>query len=102
MPDPGPVTGAPLEQAPLTLEQLCSACAVSADWVSDHVLEGRVQPQGEQPLQWRFGSREVRRVRRIRRLELAFDADPDLAALVVDLLEELETLRSQLRRPGPD
>ncbi len=98
MPDRDPVAGAPLDQAPLTLEQLCSACAVSAEWVSEHVLEGRVRPLGEQPLQWRFGSREVQRVRRIRRLELAFDADPDLAALVVDLLEELETLRSQLRR----
>jgi chaperone modulatory protein CbpM len=90
--------GALLDEACLTLEQLCGACAVSSDWVAAHVLEGRLQPPGDRPSQWRFGSRDVARVRTIRRLEIAFDADPELAALVADMMEELDRLRSQLRR----
>jgi chaperone modulatory protein CbpM len=92
--------GALLEDACLTLEQLCSACAVSPEWVAGHVLEGRVRPTGDRPSQWRFGSRDLWRVHQIRRLEIAFDAEPELAALVADLLEELDTLRARLRRIG--
>ncbi|HEX7156410.1 MAG TPA: MerR family transcriptional regulator, partial [Burkholderiaceae bacterium] len=36
----------------------------------------------------------------IRRLERDFDAEPELAALVADLVEELETLRARLRHGG--
>jgi chaperone modulatory protein CbpM len=92
------LTAAALEDACLTLEQLCSACAVDAGWVSVHVVEGRLHAAGAEPSEWRFGSRELARVRQIRRLEIAFDAEPELAALVADLLEELEDLRAQLRR----
>lgn len=35
-------------------------------------------------------------------IERDFDAAPELAALVADLLEELDRLRAQLGRPGPD
>ncbi|HEX4584745.1 MAG TPA: chaperone modulator CbpM [Burkholderiaceae bacterium] len=93
--------GALLEDACLTLEQLCSACAVSPEWVASHVSEGRVRPTGDRPSQWRFGSRDLWRVRQIRHFEIAFDAEPELAALVADLLEELDNLRAQLRRIGP-
>lgn len=100
MPDRPVLTAAPLEGACLTLEQLCGACAVGPDWVVTHVLEGRLYAAGTERSQWRFGSREVARVRQIRRVEIAFDAEPELAALVADLLEELESLRAQLRRAG--
>jgi chaperone modulatory protein CbpM len=100
MPDRTVLTGVLLEGACLTLEQLCSACAVGPDWVAAHVLEGRLHVAGAEPSQWRFGSRELARVRQIRRLEIAFDAEPELAALVADLLEELDALRAHLRRAG--
>ena len=94
------LTGAPLEDECLTLGQLCSVCAVSLEWASNHVHEGRLHPAGDRPSQWRFGYRDLRRVRQIRRLEITFDAEPELAALVADLLEELDDLRAQLRRFG--
>ena len=100
MADRPTLTAAPLEGACLSLEQLCSVCAVGPDWVVTHVLEGRLSAAGDEPAQWRFGSRELTRVRQIRRLEIAFEAEPELAALVADLLEELEALRAQLRRAG--
>jgi chaperone modulatory protein CbpM len=64
------------------------------------VHEGRLHPAGDRPSQWRFGHRDLRRVRQIRRLEITFDAEPELAALVADLLEQLDDLRAQLRRAG--
>ena len=89
--------GTVLESACLTLEQVCGACSVSPEWVVAHVLEGRVRLAGDQPSQWRFGSGDLRRLRQIRHLELAFDAEPELAALVADLLQELDSLRARLR-----
>jgi chaperone modulatory protein CbpM len=90
--------GTLLEDACLTLEQLCGACSVSSEWVVTHVLEGRLDPPGSQPSQWRFSSGDVRRVRQIRHLEITFDAEPELAALVADLLEELASLRARMRQ----
>lgn len=89
--------GTLLEDECLTLEQVCGACGVSSQWVVGHVLEGRLHPPGDQPSQWRFGSRDLRRVRQIRQLEIAFEAEPELAALVADLLEEINRLRSLVR-----
>jgi len=42
------------------------------------------------------------RARRMRRLERDFDAVPEMAALVADLLEEMDALRARLRRAGLD
>ncbi|WP_281505704.1 hypothetical protein [Aromatoleum buckelii] len=39
-------------------------------------------------------------MRRVRELERAFDADPELAAIVADLVDEVEQLRARLRRAG--
>jgi chaperone modulatory protein CbpM len=102
MPDQTVLIAALLEETCLTLEQLCSACAVSPDWVASQVQEGHLQAVGEQPSHWRFSSRELWRARQIRRLEIAFDAAPELAALVTDLMEELAHLRARLRRFTPE
>ncbi|TSE18439.1 hypothetical protein Talka_02185 [Tepidimonas alkaliphilus] len=56
---------------------------------------GRRRPAGEG-----FDAAALRRVRRLAWLQRHFDADPELAALVVDLEEEIERLRARLRRLG--
>lgn len=38
------------------------------------------------------------RARRLARLEATFDADPELAALTADLIEEVTALRQRLRQ----
>ncbi|RYF39595.1 MAG: MerR family transcriptional regulator, partial [Comamonadaceae bacterium] len=50
--------------------------------------------------QWRFDSATLVRARRIASLEACFDADPQLAALTADLIEEVAQLRRQLRVLG--
>lgn len=96
------LVGALLEDACLTLEELSRACAVPPDWVVEHVRDGLLPAPGEAPSAWRFSSRDLWRAQRMRRLERDFDAVPELAALVADLLEQLEDVRDRLRRAGLD
>jgi chaperone modulatory protein CbpM len=92
--------GALLEDACLTLEQLSRACAVPPDWVIEHVREGLLPAPGDSPSAWRFSTHDLVRARRMLHLERDFDAVPELAALVADLLTELEEARARLRRVG--
>ncbi|MBL8250293.1 MAG: MerR family transcriptional regulator [Candidatus Competibacter sp.] len=93
------VTGVMLEEACLTVEQLAGACSVTPDWVRLHVEEGLLSGS-DATREQRFTRRELWRARHIHRLERDFDAAPELAALVADLLEELDSLRARLRRAG--
>jgi len=92
--------GALLEDACLTLDELSRACAVPPDWVVEHVREGLLPVPGESPAAWRFSSRDLARARQMLRFERDFDAVPELAALVADLLAELDEMRARLRRAG--
>jgi chaperone modulatory protein CbpM len=77
----------------LTLEELVVVCAVSREWVRERVAEGLLPaaPEG------RFTVIAVRRIRRMLAIERDFDAAPELAALMADLLEELDALRARGR-----
>jgi chaperone modulatory protein CbpM len=90
-----------LDEALLTLDDLASGCAVSREWVIEHV-QADVLPAsaGAGPGDWAFTGRDLLRIRRISGLERDFDANPELAGLLVDLLDELERLRIRLRRAG--
>jgi len=77
----------------LTLEELAVVCAVTPEWVRERVEDGLVPAAPE----WRFSAVAVRRVRRMHALERDFDAAPELAALMADLLDELDELRARLR-----
>jgi len=81
------------DEALLTLEELTVVCAVTPEWVRVRVEEGLLPAAPE----WRFSAVVVRRVRRMHALERDFDAAPELAALMADLLEELDALRARLR-----
>lgn len=94
------LTGDLLEEACLTVEQLAGACAVTPDWVRLHVEEGLLLSSDGAVSEQRFTRRELWRARHMYRLERDFDAAPELAALVADLLEELDSLRARLRRAG--
>lgn len=92
------LTGIVLEEQTLTVEELAQACAVDREWVLRRVeagLLGSVAAGSTQ--QWRFASAELARARRLAALERDFDANEELAALVADLIEEVQRLRAQLR-----
>jgi chaperone modulatory protein CbpM len=89
--------GEVLGEAAFTAEELARACGVQLGWVRERVEAGVLQVNpatGE----WRFDSTTLVRARRIAGLEADFDADPQLAALTADLIEEVDRLRRRLRR----
>ena len=84
----------------LTLEELCSACALERDWLVLRVREGLIPATEAGGEQWHFTTATLSRVRRMRDIERTYDAAPELAALAADMLEEIDRLRARLRRAG--
>ena len=89
-----------LDEAMLSLDELCRVGAVTPQWVSDRIAEGLLQAGGEAAADWRFDVAALRRVRCMARIEHHYDAVPELAALVADLEAEIDLLRARLRRAG--
>lgn len=89
--------GSLMDDTWLTLEQVAAACGVEPGWLARHLEEG-LFPRAESVAGvWRFSGAALIRARRMRQLEQDFDAVPELAALVADLLEEIDTMRARLR-----
>jgi len=84
----------------LALEELCRVGAVSPQWVMDRIEEGLLPAPPGAPRSWRFDAPALQRVRCMARIERDFDAVPELAALVADLVDEVASLRERLRRAG--
>ena len=86
------------DDACLSLEDLCSVCALEREWLVLRVREGLIPVSGTVVTEWRFSIAHLARARRMRDIERSFDAAPELAALVADMLEEMDALRARLRR----
>ena len=89
-----------VDEALLTLEDLCRAGAVAPDWVTERVQAGLLVARRGEAEAWHFDAVALKRVRCMVRLERDFDAVPELAALVADLQAEIDGLRRRLARAG--
>jgi chaperone modulatory protein CbpM len=90
-----------VDECTLTVDELAQTCAVEPQWVLMHVeagLLGVVPGAADGALQ--FASAELARARRLAMLERDMDANPEVAALVADLIEEVQQLRRRLRAAG--
>ncbi len=85
------------EEVSLTLGELCRVCTVQAEWIIELVDEGILEPSGPDAAHWRFSGPSLQRVRRVRRLQQDLGINLAGAALVLDLLDEIETLRARLQ-----
>jgi chaperone modulatory protein CbpM len=95
------VSGVLLDDAALTLEELARACGVEQDWVVRRVQAGILGGQPAlQVTSWRIRSGDLLRARSLLRVERDFDANEDVAALVVDLSDEVRRLRARLHALG--
>jgi len=96
-----PIRAVPLDEAALTLDELARACAVEPGWVVQRVRTGiLLGGTAQAPEAWRFTSVDLVRARSLLRIERDFDADEEVAALVVDLTEEVRRLKARLRAAG--
>jgi len=94
------LTGVLLDDVALDLDELAWACNVEPAWVVRHVEAGVLGPEGPQAASLRFRSVDLARARRLLELERHFDADEELAALVIDLADEVRRLRARLHALG--
>lgn len=81
-----------------TLVELCVLGKSSAEWILELVDEGVLEPEGETITDWRFDARALKRLQAVRRLQQDLRINLPGAALALDLLEEVESLRQQLHR----
>jgi chaperone modulatory protein CbpM len=93
-------TGTIIEDGSLTLGQLCRACGVHADWVIGLVEEGIIEPDGKEMRLWRFSGVSLVRARSALRLQRDLGVNLAGIGLALDLMEELENLRTQLNITG--
>lgn len=77
------------------LEELCRWCKADAEWVSDIVAHGVVEPSGAERSQWRFTSMSVARVSKAKRLQHDLELNVSGVAVVLELLDEIDRLRSR-------
>ncbi len=82
----------------ITLRQLCRLCSVRAEYILDMIDEGFIEPAGKQNAHWCFHTSSIRRVRKAHRLQQDLGLNLAGAALAVDLMEEIERLRTRLQR----
>jgi chaperone modulatory protein CbpM len=86
------------EEMEFTLVELCRVSGASQDEVTLWVAEGAFEPQGARPEEWRFSGAALRRVRTAHRLAHDLEINPPGIALVLDLLDEIDSLRAHPRR----
>ncbi|MGI4846423.1 MAG: MerR family transcriptional regulator [Janthinobacterium lividum] len=95
------LTGVLLEEVALSLEELARAANVEPEWVVRHVQAGVLGGEpATQVTSLRFGSNDLDRVRRLLSIERDFEANEQIAALVIDLSDEVRRLRTRMRVLG--
>ena len=92
------VCGVLLDEISLTLEELARACEMEPHWVMARVEADLIGSSLKAGAAWRFSSADLIRARRLAHAERVFEANPEAAALIVDLIEEVQRLRALLDR----
>ena len=88
------------ELTELSLVDVCRACSVQVDCIIELVQEGVISPAGNEPHRWRFSGAHMRRATVALRLHRDLGINFAGAALVLQLLDEIETLKARIRVLG--
>jgi len=84
----------------LTLEELCRGCSAPRELVLELVEEGVIVPIARAGGEWHFSGLQLRHARVALRLQRDLGLNPAGAALALQLMEELDTLRARLQALG--
>jgi len=91
------LTGIMVEETTVfTLGELSRACGKPAEWILALVEECIIEPLGDDQNHWQFSGQCLRRVRIVQRLESDLGLNMAGAALALELLEEVESLRNRI------
>lgn len=92
-----PVTELVDAEVELDLITVCRACNLSREIVIEWVEAGVLEPRERDRRDWRFSSTQLYRARAARRLQRDLELQTTSLPVVLDLLEELQQLRRQVR-----
>ena len=81
-----------------TLVELCRVCSATEEQVAELVFEGVLEPAGQRLEEWRFAGASLRRARLALRLTRDLEINAAGVALVLDMLDEIESLKARLAR----
>lgn len=79
------------EQPTLNLEELCSACNVTPEFIEELIEYGVLEMSGQE-----FNAGHMQRVMRVVRLQQDLEVNLPGAAVILDLMDEVEEMRQQL------
>jgi chaperone modulatory protein CbpM len=86
-----------LEGEVLRVEEMARLCCVTTDWLHERIEQEVIHAVHREGTYY-LSSATVIRVQQVAKIEQTYDADPQLAALVADLVEEVQQLRRQIYR----
>lgn len=86
------------EDIHLSLFELCQASHASEQTITALVLEGVLEPIGQQPQEWQFSGVSLRRAILAQQLNEEMEINTPGVALALDLLERIQSLQAQLTR----
>lgn len=90
-----------LEGEVLLVEEMAKICGVERDWLHTRIEQEVIHAVQREGCYY-LCSTSVTRIQQVATIERTFDADPQLAALVADLSEEVRRLRRELQRIHKD
>lgn len=74
---------------------LATACQIDENWILERARAGLLHDAAIAAAHHTFNAQTLKRIQRMRTIERNFDANPELAALVADLLERIDVLNAQ-------
>ncbi len=83
------------EELELSLAELSQVCCVNAEWLMALVEEGIIEPMASNH-HWRFSGVSIYRARTVKRLQQDLGVNIAGAALALELLEEVDALRTRV------
>lgn len=86
------------EEVHLSLRELCDACAVHAEFITELVNEGVIEPSGFDKSHWCFSGVSLHRIRAAKHLQRDLGVNLAGVALALDLLDEMQRLHTQLQK----
>jgi chaperone modulatory protein CbpM len=79
-----------------TLYQISEHCQIESDRVIEFVEYGMLEPEGQAQEEWQFSAHDLVRMQKALRLINDLDVNYSGAALALELLEEVDDLKSEL------
>lgn len=83
------------DNSQITLEELCLSCHLSPDAINEFIEYDIISPINDDAEQMLFDLMQLQRVQTALRLQRDFEVNMAGVALVLDLIEERDTLRTR-------